>query len=544
MQMKIKKGWNEVCWNFIKKVIEELSFEGFEITLLLAPLKKYSSGSVKVERSKWGGYWVKGFDDLDINQTSVDTGQYISNLNGTLLKMKEADLIIFLTELHQTLRSDLILWEKLTSPPYDKIDIFLDEQFDFLSWQKVLNGHPKLLLNKGRLGWTEADLKNFSPEMGPKFQLRYLKFKNKEDLIPIHPWQFSNKIQTHFQHQLMTGEIEDLGVFGDFYTPQVSLRTLSNVTDPLKPDVKISLSLLNTSSFRGLEPKSLKLGGALYRNLKRKVDEDEFLKERVILLEELAAESYPHPHQEEFENLGYQYKELMGYCWRESVFQVLNKIKCQFSHDEFVTIIPAAALTFNHPNYPEGEYLLKLIDQSKLSYADWFEKYIDRILLPLYHFVLVHGVGIIGHGQNALILLKDFAPEKIILKDYHGDVRFCENFGFEEKLPGCSILPMNHLIHDFFTGHLVSVYRYLDHLIDLRIPHFELNFLMKNLINNYYQKFNLENLALEKNIHLLKRKEWERVLLNQVRFVKGYGETSERLKPILGESIQTVNIFN
>ncbi|MBF4213611.1 IucA/IucC family siderophore biosynthesis protein, partial [Pseudomonas donghuensis] len=48
--------------------------------------------------------------------------------------------------------------------------------------------------------------------------------------VPLHPWQWQQKIAIHFLAQLARGEMVELGEFGDEYLAQQSLRTLTNAS--------------------------------------------------------------------------------------------------------------------------------------------------------------------------------------------------------------------------------------------------------------------------------------------------------------------------
>ncbi|MBE8214583.1 IucA/IucC family siderophore biosynthesis protein, partial [Leptospira borgpetersenii serovar Ballum] len=78
--------------------------------------------------------------------------------------------------------------------------------------------------------------------------------------VPLHPWQWQQKIALHFLPQLARGEIIDLGVFGDEYIAQQSLRTLTNVSRRSAFDIKLPLTIYNTSCYRGIPGKYIAAG--------------------------------------------------------------------------------------------------------------------------------------------------------------------------------------------------------------------------------------------------------------------------------------------
>src|SRR5690606_28624692 len=71
-------------------------------------------------------------------------------------------------------------------------------------------------------------------------------------LVPVHPWQWRRHLVAHYGGMLARGELASLGEFGDTYAPRLSVRTLADVSRPERADVKLALTILNTSCWRGL----------------------------------------------------------------------------------------------------------------------------------------------------------------------------------------------------------------------------------------------------------------------------------------------------
>ena len=100
--------------------------------------------------------------------------------------------------------------------------------------------------------------------------------------VPVHPWQWENVVLPEFAGEIAAGRIAPLGAFGDLFRPQQSLRTLTNVTRPGRPDVKLSLSILNTSAYRGLGGGTLAAGRRVSRWLADTVAADPVLRARRV----------------------------------------------------------------------------------------------------------------------------------------------------------------------------------------------------------------------------------------------------------------------
>ena len=124
-----------------------------------------------------------------------------------------------------------------------------------------------------------------------------------------------------------------------------------------------------------------------------------------------------------------------------------------------------------------------------------------------------------------------------MIKDFHGDLRIANDSShlFSQKgFDKLDQLPPEYLIHDLYTGHFITVLRYVSRVLEEEKLLKEESFyqILGQVVENYHQ--------LQKNIpdsvNLL-RENFERVLVNKVRFIAGYDETSERLRPVLGKEI-------
>ncbi|WP_306169712.1 IucA/IucC family C-terminal-domain containing protein, partial [Cronobacter sakazakii] len=83
-----------------------------------------------------------------------------------------------------------------------------------------------------------------------------------------------------------------------------------------------------------------------------------------------------------------------------------------------------------------------------------------------------YGVALIAHGQNVTLVMKDHVPQRILLKDFQGDMRLVdETFPEMESLPEpvkavTARLSADYIIHDLQTGHFVTVLRFVSRLTE------------------------------------------------------------------------------
>ncbi|MGI4992200.1 IucA/IucC family protein [Halobacteriovorax sp. GFR7] len=572
--MNMKKFY-ELHKNLVIKAIEELQFEElFEVEYChdrfyfrITDETYYGFqgrisvwGNLQIKKETFKKYSAKKIVD---EYTLADFFFEVRNL----CKMSDETLAQFIEEGNQTIYGDIIQSNSLENITIEDI-----AKFNFKKIDQILSGHPKIIMNKGRLGWGSDELSLYAPESRNSYQLHWCAIKkdclewgmnlnqhkvddlyydslsddevdfakkkvqeNSGDfddyiLIPIHPWQWSKYISVQFNHLIFQGSIISLGMLGNEYTPQVSIRTLSSSSDASKYDLKVAISILNTSSVRGIPQKYIKKGYLLSEKIEKIINSDRFLKNKVDVLKEVAAVSCPLPEFNRIKGCSYRYKELLGCVWRESVE---NKI----SSNEIA--IPTAALLFTKD---QNALVAEYIKSSGLSVSEWIKEYFTVVVIPLYHLQVEHGLGLVAHGQNTILVLKEARPQRLIIKDFHGDFRMATNskhlgddFGVE-----LDQLPAEYLIHDLITGHFITVLRYFSRIVEETLDFKEGDFyhLLGEVVSNYQG-----DRKVAKKVNLL-RNEFEKVLVNTVRFVAGYSETGERLKPMLGSNIKNPLVKN
>ena len=182
-----------------------------------------------------------------------------------------------------------------------------------------------------------------------------------------------------------------------------------------------------------------------------------------------------------------------------------------------------------------GAYILK----SGLTVREWLKDYFRVVIIPLYHLQLKYGVGLVSHGQNIILKMRDFRPVGIILKDFQGDLRLSDNSPLLDRPHFCEIadkldkMPANYLIHDLMTGHMVTVLRFVSEVLEESDGFKEIEFyqILALVVSEY-----LENRIVDPELNIL-NESVHRILLNKVRFKVGYSDSCVRPKPALGENI-------
>ncbi len=448
--------------------------------------------------------------------------------------------------------------------------------FDGDSLQAHLDGHPKAPGNKGRLGWGLADLQRYAPEFHPRFSLmwvaahksrcrwafgagvtaesllahslspndqaRYAALLQKKGLaadeylpLPVHPWQWQAMIVSAFGGDIASGHLVPLGSFGDAYQPLQSLRTLANVARPEAMHLKLPLTILNTSAWRGIPGKYLSVGPLISAWLKQTVAQDAELAapRRVIIQGEPAGIFYPHPFYEALPDAPYQYREMLGAIWRESPVPAL-------ADGEAVIMLGAL-----WQKAGDGRSLVSAwIAQSGLSPEAWLTALFEAVTVPLYHFLARYGVGFIAHGQNISVILRNGVPVGVTLKDFQGDLDLVEDeFPELESLDAAARAalprkPALYVAHGLLTGHFVTTLRFLSETLRDEALMDEQRFygLLAGVLRRYQARhpeltarFALFD-VFAPNLH--------RVCINRVRLAIGYSDAAQRPVPIVGSPLE------
>ncbi len=580
--MSAHELWITVNRNLVAKALGELAYE----QVLKPTLEENGAGDgalYRLDLQSGVSYrfcaWRSVWEHLLVRPDSVErieggrgekvrsAGQFFVDARADL-EMDEIVLGNFLEEMHATLYSDMRLLESTK-------DLSVEElvEWDGNRLQSVLNGHPKILLNKGRMGWSADDLLRYAPESQENFQLfwaaldasrtkigagegvelrkLYLESLSEADLsrfeseiskygrdphdyvfIPVHPWQWDRYIAVQFAGEIATSEIIPLGVAGDFYSPQISLRTLSNISRPEKADIKLPLTILNTSAIRGIPSRYIGSAPSVSEAIARICKTDPVLKAAgTDVLKEKAGFAFEHPIFSQVKGAPYRYHEFLGAIWRESVVSKLAAGEKGIMTGSLF-----------HQDFNKRSLIGAYICKSGLTAAEWLRRYFDVIVIPLYHLQIKYGLGLVAHGQNVMLRLKNYVPAGMWLKDFHGDLRLSSTETELQKKFLSSVcehldrLPPHYLIHDLLTGHFLTVLRFISETLQEcdGFPEREFYRILAERVRDYHE---LHGGPVEESVSLLNEKV-HRVLLNKVRFRIGYADSAERPLPMLGEDLK------
>ncbi|HHA2290196.1 TPA: aerobactin synthase IucC [Enterobacter ludwigii] len=491
--------WQKVNRDMVAKILAELEYERTLSARQLADNRwQITMGAetwqFQATRGIWGWLHIDPESLTTVSGNAVDAETALLQL-ATVLEMSDAQTAEHLEDLYATLRGDIQLLQARETLDADAL-IHLDPD----ELQCLMSGHPKFIFNKGRRGWGLDALRQYAPEYRGRFHLHWVAVQrahlvwssdvdcdintllasamdNAErarfdarwqalDLddnwlpVPLHPWQWQQKIAVHFLAQLARGEMVELGEFGDEYLAQQSLRTLTNASRRVPFDIKLPLTIYNTSCYRGIPGKYIAAGPLASRWLQQQFASDATLiRCGAQVLGEPAAGYLSHPGYAALPKAPYRYQEMLGVIWRENP-------SCYLQQGEEAVLMAALMESDN-----AGRPLIDAwIAHSGLTAEAWLEKLFDATVIPFYHLLCRYGVALIAHGQNVTLVMKDATPQRILLKDFQGDMRLVdEDFPQAASLPEqvksvTARLSADYIIHDLQTGNFVTVLRFISRL--------------------------------------------------------------------------------
>lgn len=374
-------------------------------------------------------------------------------------------------------------------------------ELDYARLEGHQSGHPWLVANKGRLGFSARDAARWSPEareagplpwiavrrdlahyrgvggldapqhlyareLDPETLLRFEEILHVRGVapdrylyLPVHPWQWDETIVPLFAPYLASGAIVPLTTDGDRRLPQQSIRTFLNTSRPDRHTVKLPLAILNTLVWRGLPTEKTLAAPAVTRWVLGLRDGDPYLSEecRVVLLGEVASVAVPHPVYDAMPEVPYQYRELLGCIWREPLTSFLDA-------DERARTLASLI----HTDSRGRSFTAELVERSGLAPAVWLRRLFAALLPPLLHFLYRYGTVFSPHGENAIVVFDEQdVPVRLAMKDFVDDVNIsAEPLPELEPMPDVvrEVLltePPEFLTQFIHSGLFVGVFRYL-----------------------------------------------------------------------------------
>lgn len=370
-----------------------------------------------------------------------------------------------------------------------------DRAADFQAIEhSMTEGHPCFVANNGRLGFGIADYHAFAPETGATVKLQWIAVHRSkavftssagldyrthfeaelgpatlawfnaelsasgldpEDylLMPVHPWQWDNKLTVTFAAEIAQRHIVHLGAGGDDYQAQQSIRTFFNTTSPEKAYVKTAMSVINMGFMRGLSPQYMKATPAINDWLQELIDNDQELQDRgLAMIKESAAIGYHNHYYEAASAKGSPYRKMLSALWRESPLPLLG------DGQQLATM---ASLL--HVDQSGKSVVSALIKRSGLAPTEWLRRYFEAYLVPLVHCLYKYELAFMPHGENVILILEDGVPVRAIMKDLAEEIVVMgDRLELPEEVSRIKAeIPAEEMVLAIFTDVFDCIFRFL-----------------------------------------------------------------------------------
>ncbi|MFJ8361533.1 IucA/IucC family protein [Streptomyces sp. NPDC093984] len=420
------------------------------------------------EREEDGRYAVRSDDGLThyrftatlraLDHWQVDADSITRHRDGTELPLAAADFFIelrrslglsddilpvYLEEISSTVSG---ICYKLAKPQVTSAEL---ARSGFQAIETgMTEGHPCFVANNGRLGFGIHEYLSYAPETASPVRLvwlaahrsraaftagvglEYESFIRQELgaetaerfhgilrdqgldpadylLIPVHPWQWWNKLTVTFAAEVARRNLVCLGEGDDEYLAQQSIRTFFNTSHPEKHYVKTALSVLNMGFMRGLSAAYMEATPAINDWLARLIENDPVLKSTgLTITRERAAVGYRHLEYEAATDRYSPYRKMLAALWRESPVPSLQ---------DGETLATMASLA--HVDHEGASFAGALIERSGLPPREWLRHYLRAYLTPLLHSFYAYDLVFMPHGENVILVLKDGVVQRAIFKD-------------------------------------------------------------------------------------------------------------------------------
>ncbi len=431
---------------------------------------------------------LQKYDDKGATVT-LDAVTFILEF-ATQLGLEGLRLATYIEELQSTLSSSCY---KRSNEKFSA-KALVDADFQTLEGA-MTEGHPAFIANNGRIGFTSLDYRNFAPETSHPIQLIWLAaHKNHTDFshspafgdfnalmvneldittrdhfesliraqeqdpsdyyyLPVHPWQWHNKLNPIFASELAQKRLICLGLGDDYYLAQQSIRTFYNISHPDKNYVKVALSILNMGFMRGLSAGYMKVTPAINDWAYQLVKNDHTLNALgFTLLREHSTLGYTH-HAFEHSHIGdTPYRKMLACLWRENPSNQIN------DNERLMTM---AGLL--HLDYQGNSLLGALMDKSGLSAESWLSQYMDAYLIPLVHCFYAHKLVFMPHGENLILALENHVPKRVFMKDIGEEVALLNrDIALPEQVERIKIsMPKEMELLSIFTDVFDCIFRYM-----------------------------------------------------------------------------------
>lgn len=229
--------------------------------------------------------------------------------------------------------------------------------------------------------------------------------------VPVHPWQAEHILEPFRKSQAMdASSIPFIKGPECLAKPTLSFRTVVPAGDTELPHIKLAMGLRLTSVPRTISQRSCQMGPRISDLLNKILTADAQLSKHI----EIAPEQ-----------IGIHYCELEG-----QDYQVAKHLACIFRKNVSANrmsgeiIVPTAALTVASPCGGQPlciDIFSESTDSSMQQLHHAFRHYLETLLSGLLRLILVYGIALEAHQQNALAVIStDGKLRRFLFRDFGG----------------------------------------------------------------------------------------------------------------------------
>ncbi|WP_431296071.1 GNAT family N-acetyltransferase [Rahnella sp. PAMC 25559] len=363
----------------------------------------------------------------------------------------------------------------------------------------MTEGHPSFIANNGRIGFDAGDYVRYAPEAANPLKLVWVAvhhdkahFASTENLpyekliaeelgdaqicaftqklvdigvdpknyyfMPVHPWQWQNKLLTVFAPDIARQFLIFLGEGEDQYLAQQSIRTFFNASQPRHRYVKTALSILNMGFMRGLSPYYMATTPGINEWLAELVENDTYLQSTGFkILQEVASLGYHNHYFEEAIKGDSAYKKMFAALWRENPVAQLQPNQ---------RLMTMAALL--HTDKHCDALIVEMIKSSGLGTSDWLKRYMHAYLSPLLHCFYQYDLVFMPHGENLILRFENNIPVNAFMKDIAEEIAVMNpHASLPEKAKRLAVdVPEELKILSIFTDVFAGVFRFIARILE------------------------------------------------------------------------------
>ncbi|CAL2074586.1 IucA/IucC family siderophore biosynthesis protein [Tenacibaculum sp. 190524A02b] len=526
------KTWSQVNKQLIKKAISEFTHELIFNPVLIEDLgkgwKKYElateTGKIRYTfeaKQFYLDHWYVNIESIkkivQEEKQELDALKFIVEFK-EILQIPDEFLATYLEEITSTLISACYKYDN---------EQFSSEELAKRSFQDIehamTEGHPCFVANNGRIGFNRNDYLKYAPEVDYKFNIYWIaghknyttftaletfnyesllkselgvekletfrallenKQLNVEEYVfmPVHPWQWENKLVHVFAADIANEDIVFLGESEDQFSAQQSIRTLFNATNPQKLYTKTALSILNMGFVRGLSPYYMQSTPHITHWINNLLGNDSYLKNNgFTMLGEVATVGY-HNHYYEVLGKTNPHNKMLSALWRESPYSKISE------NQEVATM---AALL--HIDKNDTSLMVEWIKASKLETKSWVKKYLKAYLSPLLHCFYKYELVFMPHGENLILVLENYTPAYVLMKDITEEVIvFNETMELPEHVDRLFTKTSDKMkILSIFTDVFDCIFRFIGQILETHGEFSENQFweLVADCIHEYQEEY-------------------------------------------------------